>query len=215
MQHNHTLQGRRIREPHTLNLSHFHFPCFQQAYSTNFLNLCELWSTSTIHFQPIPDKIKLKLSSWKASLLSLVGKVKLVRSVIQSMLLHCISIYTWPVNLIKILERWIRNFIWSGDINKRKLVTVAWHKVCTPLKEGGLGLRSLSKINEGANLKLCWELVQSNLQWAHFLRNRVLTKKCPISYHISSSIWSSIKHQYLEVTLNSTWLLEDGANINF
>jgi len=78
-----------------------------------------------------------------------------------------------------------------------------------------LGLRSLSKINEGENLKLCWEMVQSNLQWAHFLRNRVLAKNHPISYHISSSIWSSITHQYTEVTSNSSWLLGTGADINF
>jgi hypothetical protein len=102
------------------------------------------------------------------------------------------------------MERWFRNFIWSGDINKRKLVTVILHKVCTPLKEGGLGLRSLSKINEAANLKLCWELRQSNIQWAHFLRNRVLDNQSRISYHISSSIWSSIRHKYSEVIRNSS-----------
>lgn len=113
------------------------------------------------------------------------------------------------------LEKWIRNFIWSGDINKRKLVTVAWNKVCSPLKEGGLGLRSLSKINEGANLKLCWELVQSNMQWAQFLRSRVLKKQTLISYHISSSIWSSFKHKHSEVNSNSSWLLGNGADINF
>lgn len=40
-------------------------------------------------------------------------------------------------------------------MNKRKLVTIAWHKVNLQTKEGGLGGRSLSKVNEGANLKLC------------------------------------------------------------
>jgi hypothetical protein len=131
------------------------------------------------------------------------------------MLFHCITIYSWPVQLIKDMERWMRNFIWSGDVNKRKLVTVAWHKVCTPFKEGGLGIRSLSKINEGANLKLCWEMTQSNLPWAQFLRNNVMQHQHPISYHISSSIWSSIKHKYAEVMLNSSWLLGNGNDINF
>jgi len=82
-------------------------------------------------------------------------------------------------------------------------------------KRGGLGIRSLSKINEGANLKLCWELLQSNLQWPKFLRSRVLRKQSPISYHISSSIWSSIGHKYSEVIANTSWLLGDGSDINF
>jgi hypothetical protein len=36
--------------------------------------------------QPIADKINLKLSAWKASLLSIDGRVQLIKSVIQSML---------------------------------------------------------------------------------------------------------------------------------
>lgn len=79
-----------------------------------------------IHFQPIADKIKLKLSAWKASLLSMAGRVQLVKSVIQGMLIHTISIYAWHVSLLKDLEKCIKNFIWSGDIDKRKLVTVSW-----------------------------------------------------------------------------------------
>jgi hypothetical protein len=65
-----------------------------------------------------------------------------------------------------------RNFIWSGDINKKKLVTVAWKKVCTPLAEGFLGLRSLLRLNEAANLKLCWDLLLFEEDWAIILKKR-------------------------------------------
>jgi hypothetical protein len=51
--------------------------------------------------QPIADKIHAKLSAWKASLLYMAGRVQLVRSVIQSMLIYSITIYSWPVSLIK------------------------------------------------------------------------------------------------------------------
>jgi len=108
-----------------------------------------------IYFQPIADKIKLKLSAWKASLLSMAGRVQLVKYVIQGMLIHTISIYVWPVSLLKDLEKSIRNFIWSGDIDRRKLVTVSWKNLCKPIEEGGLGLRSLTLLNEATNLNLC------------------------------------------------------------
>jgi len=64
-----------------------------------------------------------------------------VKSVVQSMLIHTMNVYSWPVSLLKEIERWIKNFIWSGDIYKKKMVTVAWKKVCSYLDEGGLGLR--------------------------------------------------------------------------
>jgi hypothetical protein len=167
------------------------------------------------HLQPIADKIKAKLSAWKASYLSMAGRMQLLISVIQGMMVHTISIYSWPSSLIKNIEKWMRNFLWSGDVNKRKLVTVAWHKVCTPFLEGGLGIRSLSKLNEAANLKTCWELLQSDMQWAKFLRSRILKGPIPISYHISSSIWSSVKHKFHEICSNSSWQVGNGEMINF
>ena len=96
----------------------------------------------------------MKLYALKASLLFIAGRVQLVKSVNQNMLLHTILIYFRLVALIKESERWIMNFIWSGDVMQRKLVTVSWAKCCQPLCEGGLSLRSISALNEAAKLKL-------------------------------------------------------------
>jgi len=57
--------------------------------------------------------------------------------------------------------------------NQRKLMTIAWHKVCTPHCKGGLGIISHSQINEEIKLKLCWELIQSSHQWTIFPRTSV------------------------------------------
>jgi hypothetical protein len=59
------------------------------------------------------------------------------------------------MDLIKDLDKWMKNFIWIGDVTQRKLVTVAWHEVCCSFSEGGLGIRSLAKLNQANNLKLC------------------------------------------------------------
>jgi hypothetical protein len=141
--------------------------------------------------------------------------MQLIKSVIQGMMVHSISVYSWSSSLLKDVERWIRNFLWSGDVSQRKLVIVAWHKVCTPFHEGGLGIRSFTKFNEAAKLKLCCELMQSDLQWAKFLRFRVLKGTTPISYHIFSSIWSSIKHKFHEICNNTSWQVGNGEAINF
>jgi ribonuclease HI len=166
-------------------------------------------------FQPIADRVKLKLASWKASLLSITGRIQLVRSVIHSMLTYSISLYSWPVSLLKELEKCIRNFIWSGEIDKRKLVTTSWKKVCRPLSQGGWNLRSLVSLNKASNLKLCWTLLNSQSSWAILLRDRVIRNKKPIRYHVFSSIWSSIKEEYDVIVDNSVWLVGNGENINF
>lgn len=78
-----------------------------------------------MHLQPIADRIKSKLAGWKASLLSIMRRVQLVKSIIHSMLIYSFHVYAWPVSLVKQVDNWTRNFIWAGDINTKKIVTVA------------------------------------------------------------------------------------------
>jgi ribonuclease HI len=131
------------------------------------------------------------------------------------MLTYSISVYSWPVSLLKDLEKCIRNFIWSGDIEKRKLVTISWHKMCRPLAQGGLNLRSLTSLNTATNLKLCWSLFNDDSSWAKLLRDRVFRKRNIIQHHIFSSIWSSIKEEFAVIRENSVWILGNGRDINF
>lgn len=168
-----------------------------------------------IYFQPIADKVRLKLAAWKASLISIAGRVQLVKSVVQGMIIHSITVYSWPVSLLKNLEKYIKNFIWSGDISKRKLVTVSWKKVCKPYEEGGLGIRSLIRLNEASNLKLCWNLANSDMPWARILRSRTFRKGSTINYHIFSSLWSGIKSEFSIIREHSMVLIGDGDNTNF
>jgi len=113
------------------------------------------------HLQGIADRIKIKLTSWKAAMLSMAGRALLVKSVTHAMLVHSMSLYSWPVSLLKEIDKWCRNFIWSGDIEKRNLVTIAWKKLCRPMDEGGIGLRSLISLNEASNLKIGWDMLNS------------------------------------------------------
>jgi len=167
------------------------------------------------HLQPIADKIKTKLHSWQAPFLSIAGRALLIKSVIHPMLTHSMAVYSWPKALLKDIDKWSRNFIWSGNTEIRKMVTVSWHKPCKPLEEGGLGIRSLVKLNEANNLKLSWEMLNSKQPWAISLKDKVIKKRSPITYHVSSSIWSSIKSEYPIILENSSWLLGNGENINF
>lgn len=46
------------------------------------------------------------------------------------------QIYAWLINLLNLADKWIRYFIWPGDINNRKICTVAWNKVSSPASKG-------------------------------------------------------------------------------
>jgi len=63
------------------------------------------------------------------------------------------------------------------------------------MNEGGLGVRSLINLNVASSLKICWDLMTSQEDWAIQLRSRAFHKHGPIKYHILSSIWSSCKSE--------------------
>ncbi|PNX62037.1 putative reverse transcriptase, partial [Trifolium pratense] len=122
-----------------------------------------------------------------------MGRVQLVKAVIHGMMVYSFHIYAWPKTLLKKLDRWIRNFIWSGDVSTRKICTVAWQKICTSYDEGGLDIRPLVQVNESLILHLCWKLLSSNNQWAVMCRSRYLQFGMPTDTYLKSSIWNGIK----------------------
>ncbi|KAF1878789.1 hypothetical protein Lal_00047461 [Lupinus albus] len=131
-----------------------------------------------------------------------MGRVEIVKSIIHSSLVYSFLIYRWPSQLIKKIDGCIRNFIWAGDIN-----------VCSPTIEGGLGLRSLRLLNSSALLKLAWEMMSSNEDWAIFYRHRFGNK--PLSKYYKSSIWLGIRDNWSLAKTSSIWLIGNGMNINF
>lgn len=88
-------------------------------------------------FNLLLTKSKNKLATWKACLLTISGITQLVKFVTQGMMIHSLMIYYWSVDLIKEVKRWCENFIWSVDVNQRKLVTVAWHNCWKDYEDGG------------------------------------------------------------------------------
>lgn len=77
----------------------------------------------------------------------MAGRLTLINSVISSSLNHSFMVYKWPKSLLKKVNMAMRNFLWSGKIEEKKIVTVAWGKSCLPKKEVGLGIRSLEATN--------------------------------------------------------------------
>ncbi|XP_019451753.1 PREDICTED: uncharacterized protein LOC109353847 [Lupinus angustifolius] len=148
-----------------------------------------------LHLQPIADRIINKMSKWKGSSLSLMGRVELV-------------------------DNCARNFIWSGDIAVKKLVTVAWYKVCSYMEEGGLGIKSFKCLNKAYMLKLTWELKTSNLDWAIFFRSKFNCQGHTTPKYSKSSIWPGIRDNWLQgsianFTLDSKTIIPGELNMNF
>ncbi|KAF6171607.1 hypothetical protein GIB67_008193 [Kingdonia uniflora] len=103
-----------------------------------------------------------------------------------------------------------------GDPSKRKGVTLKWEKVCKPIKEGGLGVRSLGEVNNAMLCKLHWVFKQGTKEWAKFLKTKFSSKSGdPIRYHKPSTIWTSIQMGAALSKPYIGWVIGNGQQIDF
>ncbi|XP_042479861.1 uncharacterized protein LOC122060806 [Macadamia integrifolia] len=119
---------------------------------------------------PVMDKVKGRLAGWKGNLLSLAGRTELVRSVIAGIPNHSLSIYWWPSSLLATMEQWMKNFIWMGEIESARKITVKWDALCKPKEEGGLGIRRLRDTNRAMLCKLVWRIKHEKTVASSFLK---------------------------------------------
>lgn len=116
--------------------------------------------------------------------------------------------------ILKRLDSFIRNFVWMGNIETRKIATFSWDKVCTPISAYGLSMEKTKSINNVRCLTLGWK-VTTNQLWASTLWNKYFKNKKPIKRPISSSIYFGLKHTLNNIEDHSMGKIENDNGISF
>lgn len=93
-------------------------------------------------WEPIIDRMRLKLASWKGGLLSLGGRATLIKASLSCLPVYYMSLFPAPMGVIEKIRRIQRQFFWGGDSEKRKLAPIAWQNIEAPTRLGGLNLGS-------------------------------------------------------------------------
>lgn len=141
----------------------------------------------------------------------MAGRLQLIKSVILSMFVYTFQVYKWPVSLLRRIEVWCRNFLWSGSIDKRGIPLVAWKSCCSSIEEGGLGLKQLVLLNRSLLLKRCWQIFSSSSEGCSFIRNRFSKRRS----YAPSSVWPGVRSFWGVIQDNSQWFIGSGAKISF
>jgi len=78
----------------------------------------------------VVDRMKRRLSRWKGRLLSLAGRIFLIKSVLSSIPLFYLSLFKMLAGVANEIVSIQRNFLWGWGSDGRKVVWVSWKKVC-------------------------------------------------------------------------------------
>lgn len=86
------------------------------------------------------------MAPWKQQYLSFGGRLTLVNSVLDGIPTYLMSLIPMPASLEKNIDKIRRQFLWEGNVEKRKFHLVKWSIVTKHKKEEGLGVRNLLTI---------------------------------------------------------------------
>lgn len=105
------------------------------------LSLILPWSVSHA-LANLKDRVLLKISRWKAKLLSQAGRTSLLATVDSSLPSYGMSSLVFPIGWCRNVEREFKNFWWGFfPVKSRNLSLKSWGSICRPKLVGGLRLR--------------------------------------------------------------------------
>lgn len=118
------------------------------------------------HYDPLVSKISNCIKAWKAVTLSYVGRLELIRGVLQGVVCFWLGILPVPAAVIEHIYGLCKHFLWNS-----KSSLVAWKDICVPKCEGGLGLKDLKCWNSCLLIKTLWDIDEKKdtlwVQWIH------------------------------------------------
>jgi len=107
--------------------------------------------------EALVSKITARIDSWLARNLSFTRRLQLLSSVLLSLQVYWTNVFILPKKIIHMLEQKFNRFLWMGKDSKAH-AKVAWHHICVPKREGGLGLKRLEVWNQASMLNHIWSL---------------------------------------------------------
>ncbi|KAF1864425.1 hypothetical protein Lal_00021846 [Lupinus albus] len=126
---------------------------------------------SSHHYMNLLDRIIGRINHWSNRLLSYTGRVQLIKSVSFDITNYWIQCFPLPKHVIHKIDVVCRSFLWTGGSVICRKSRVAWKKVCSPRKHGGLNIIDLNTWNSVTMMKLLWNLCGKannlSVKWLH------------------------------------------------
>jgi len=167
------------------------------------------------------EKVERRLASWKKLYLSKSGRVTLIHSTLSSIPTYYLSLFPIPVSVAKKLKRLQREFLWSGLGDETKLHLVNWHRVCTPIKAGGLGVRNVINFNQALLGKWIWRFSQEhNALWRSVIEVKYGSVRggwcsLPVTGPYGVNVGKFIRRGWDNVAKYLRFEVGDGSHIHF
>lgn len=133
--------------------------CKKGSIPFTYLGLPIGGNSSRLSFwNPIIQRMEKKLSTWRGKLMSMGGRLTLIKSSLSNLPLYYMSLFPVPQSIINRITRIQRQFLWCKNSESHAMAPIKWETVQLPRKLGGLSVGNLLHRNLALLFKWAWRL---------------------------------------------------------
>lgn len=166
----------------------------------------------------IKDRVLMRIGSWLNQCLSLSVMAIFIKFILQEIPIYPMSCFLFPSSFCKELEALFNRYWWGKGNLKRGIHWSSWEALCESKEGGGLGFRSLSKLNIALLAKQDRHLM-NNLD--SLVARVIKAKYYPTTSfmesklgHTPSYLWRSIWASNELLRMGCRWCVGDGFAIS-
>jgi len=164
-------------------------------------------------------KLEKRLNVWSFRYLSRVGRLVLIKSVLEATPVFWMALAWIPRNILGRLKHLCNRYLWNGNQDKRLFAWINWQKITLPKKWGGWGLKDLPAFAQALSAKMGWTLMTSQNLWAHVSYHKYIWPQRLLDWirlpswqsKGCSSIWKALIHSFPLIRDNLVWRINDGS----
>ena len=123
------------------------------------------------------SKFEKRISHWTNRLLSIGGRLVLIRSVLSSLPVFWMALVPIPSSILDKLRKLIFSFLWGSSSKHKKFHLVDWHLLARPTSLGGWGIKHLPSFSISLRLKILWITLNNNGIWHQLLSVKYMKKQ--------------------------------------
>ncbi|XP_020673441.1 uncharacterized protein LOC110093034 [Dendrobium catenatum] len=164
-------------------------------------------------FSPLLDVISNKLSGWKAKSLYFAGRFQFFKFTIWNTIAYWIRGAIIPKTCYKQLNKLCSRFLFSGDINVKKMHLISWVKTCKPRTKWGLGLPTFDALRFAFDCSLICRIYNYPSLLSHWLFNTYCSPWKLVTRDVSP-MWKSITGTIFKAKNNFCFTTMANCNIS-
>ncbi|KAI3473655.1 hypothetical protein Pfo_031429 [Paulownia fortunei] len=146
-------------------------------------------------YQDLIGKMRKRLQGWEKTTLSHGGRLALIKSTLSTMPLYLIQVLHPPKMVIHTIEQIMARFFGGSTGAQKRMHWTSWNTICSPVEEGGLGIRKIEHVVKAFSLKLWWRFMTTTSLWASYMLQKyccgLFPGKVKLSVH-DSPIWKRL-----------------------